>query len=642
VKRLASAVVALTIGGCTCNLLPAPESRAASLPQAVDVPVGARHDVLIVACQDKLTLLDFVLPVASTLFFVGMGRLDAALYLPDALAESAIPKCKPTPYTVEKAAITGSAFSLETTGNPRAFTAHSTAEGEVTFSAEVVANGQRIPVASTLRAWKPDKLYFSPRCDDAPSAERLDGWIPAGKTFGIDFSLFHQDQRLNGYGVFGVSHPRLTIHQDGAFLSALVAEERGPFTVTSDIDSAFSLALTAYGPEAYDALTLTRQTTEPVFVGGTTLLVPEATIGGKVPCVDGYARTLTIEDPAVCVFHGLPGAKATVFGNKPLQLDARATGRCRISVTLEGTARTAAVEFPVFRAFEAIATPTALNHPAVHVTDLWATGPDSLVAVGWKDEVSGNLDHFTLRRVNGAWSGPQFNHPPRTLWSVHGSGSTALAVGNDGWGMQWDGTTWARFNTDAGVTLNDVWVRSPADAYAVGDQGTALHFDGATWSPFDAGTSATLRSVWGDDAGVLVVSASGTAQRLGDGPAADLFPADAGFLAGRITGSGSNDVWVLSSNSAMHFDGLRWSLVDFGLSSGMRLTGLWSPGGGFAYALVEGGSGTPSVARWDGRRAVVIPLPAEATAIGGYGDQVLVLGKTSLSRYRHDPADVFP
>jgi hypothetical protein len=131
------AVALLVCSGCNCNLIPDPQKRAASVPPSATVAVGATHDVLVIAGQDRVTLTRFVFPVAATALFVGLGRLDAAFYLPGALTKAAIPQCETVDFAVSGAKLDGSGFTLEATMNPNAFKAHATGEGEATFSAQV-------------------------------------------------------------------------------------------------------------------------------------------------------------------------------------------------------------------------------------------------------------------------------------------------------------------------------------------------------------------------------------------------------------------------------------------------------------------------------------------------------------------------
>src|SRR4030042_147839 len=90
----AALAILLGASGCGLNILPDPEVMAAALPSEADVAVGATHDLLLAACQDHLTLMGLVAPVAVTAVFVGLGRLDAVFYLPGALVEAAVPSCK--------------------------------------------------------------------------------------------------------------------------------------------------------------------------------------------------------------------------------------------------------------------------------------------------------------------------------------------------------------------------------------------------------------------------------------------------------------------------------------------------------------------------------------------------------------------
>lgn len=76
----------------------------------------------------------------------------------------------------------------------------------------------------------------------------------------------------------------------------------------------------------------------------------------------------------------------------------------------------------------------------------------------------------------------------------------------------------------------------------------------------------------------------------------------------------------------------------------LRLGRPWPMGDGHVYIVAtrNAGSSLPSgaVIRYDGTKAVVLPVPS-AVSIGGWGNDVVVLGEDAIYRYRHDPADVF-
>lgn len=649
--RLVVAVVVSSLGsGCVCT----GDSRAAALPQSANVALGASHDVLVVACQDRVTLLDFVFPVAATALFVGFGRLDAAFYLPDALVEAAVPQCKDTRYSVSGAKLEGAAFELEPTANDKAYKLHSRAEGESTFSAVAKVGNESIEVSTTLTALKPDRLELTLQCDTAWTGEEvLQGWVPVGGTVGFQQRLFRGTTPLTGYGLIGFSSPGLVVEQQhAAGVAVTVSAPRGPFTVTSPLDPAFSLQLTAYDATDVDRFVLERVTPELLFVGQKTQVRPIATIGGKVPCRSGGIRTLTIETPSVCRFLNPDGPTALSSRNYPVDVEALAPGPCRMSMVLPGSPLTASLELPVFRGFEATPLPEAATKPPYYLLDLHVEASEDLFLAGWKDEISGRTESATLRRLNGAWGTLQTARPPRHLQAIHGARGTGaiFAVGYSGSATRWDGAKWAQVDAGTAEDLNDVWVNGANDVYAAGEKGTLLHYDGAQWASLDAGVTADLRRLWGDGAGNLyVVGWSGTVKRYDGASFTDLLPGaagDAGFNANFVTGSGPADVWVNTTSQALHWDGVSWQSHRFGSGGGNQIKQVWPVGDGYAYVLMQLGVGgslpRAQVVRFDGTKSVVIPLPGDARAITGIGNEVFILSGKALLRYRHDPADVFP
>lgn len=653
-NTLLSVLVPALATSCGGNILLDPDSRAASLPSEADVAVGATHDVFVMACQDKVSLADVLFPVAATALFVGLGRLDAAFYLPGAVVKGANPRCKEVEYSVTGAKLEKDAFELEATANDKAFKAHARREGEVKFSAKAVIGGEEFDVQSTLRAWKADRVEMALLCDRQFGGELLPTHVPAGERVGFVHKLFSGDRLLSGYGFVGIQSPQLTFEQQGDTVNAVLPSRTGPFSITSDIDPDFKLDLIAYDANDFDSLTLERQTAETIFVGAKTKVRALATIGGKLPCVPSFTRTVTISTPTVCRFLNPEGPIYRDWRNVPGELEALAPGSCSMAVTMPGTSRTASLDIPVFRGFEPHVVLPSSNAVTSPYVDFWLEGSDAFHLVGL---IVGNLgaESVTLRRTAGAWGQPKILQRPEQLQSVHGaSGTQAIyAVGNRGGAARWSGAEWVGY--DAGTTgdLNDVWVNGVDDAYAVGDKGTFRHFGSNGWSALDAGTGVDLRSLWGDGAGNLYVAGnSGFVRRFDGASFSEVLPpgfSDAGFQAIGVVGSRPSDLWVHSSKEGLHFDGGGWTRTlfvpaDAGFTT--QVTRMWPVGDGYTYMLVRRavGSSLPyaTVDRFDGTRSVPIPVPLTTRAITGIGNDIYLLTANAILRYRHNPADVFP
>ncbi len=643
-QQVLAAVLLLGILSCNQNLLPDPESRAAVVPQEADVAVGATHDLLVAACQDKVTLTDLVLPIAATTIFVGLGRLDAIFYLPEAQVAAAIPECDPVEYGVSSAAVDRAAIDLESTGNPKAFKAHVRAEGETRFSAKVQVDGEELDVQSTLRGHVPNQVQFAPRCDSTFSAEtaKLENWLPAGGSVEFSHRLFRDQLPLSGYGLYAVDDPRLSIRECGrGALTVGLPAQRGDLSLSSRFDPSLSLSLHLYDRSDIDGLTV-EAPSEPFFVGHVLSVTVRASIGGKVPCVWAFPRTVTIETPDVCSFDGRPDSSSLpMHRNGAMPLKAAAPGTCRVRVTLEGTSLSDVVELPVYRTFEHVPFNEEL-HPAIHLTDLWVSSANELFIVGWKDDVAGYLESVVFRRSNGAWDRMQQPFGAKVLRAVHGSRTdgAVFAVGNNGRVARRAGASWTVMDTGVDQTLYDVWVFSANDVYAVGDNGTFLHFDGSSWTSIPTGGTARFTSIWGASPNDLWLVGWGPVMlRYRNGTLESSLPAEvpAAFNAPNgISATALDDVWVVDNDSVLHSNGQSWTQYPLVQPTGSVLRSIWAVGDGSAYAL--GSSSSKSSARWLGpTRTAALPVEG-AVAITGLGTDVYVLSDKRLFHYVHDPA----
>ena len=642
----ALAVVACA-GACTENLLPDPESRAVALPPEADMATGSTHDVLVVACQDRVTLVDILAPAVITAIFVGLGRLDAVLYLPEAQEAAFIPSCDPVDYAVSDARVDGEGFALEPTGNPAAFSVTASADGEGTFHARVTIDGEHLEVSSTLRAWTPNRIEFAPTCDVADSPALLEGWVPAGGAARFQHRLFRDDLLLAGYGITAASHPRITVTPIGRGDATVeIAEETGPFTVTSEYDPVFALELTAYDVSAYDAFAFTRETDEVFFVGATTHLRVAATIGGSVPCVSGHSREIVIETPDVCGFDGRPDLSRNALPyDGVVAVTALAPGRCDLRATLPGTAFEETIQIPVFDTFEPLGLGTELDL-SQEVLDVSVVGPEDVVIVGWDEESAGRLDGLVLRHTAGEWTAPLTLRASSTMRATAGTSDLVFAVGNDGRVVRLRGTEWTMEETGVDEELVEVWAFSESDVYAASDEGTLVHWDGAAWTIVPHGVTARPATLWGAPDGDLYVGfASGPIVRW-DGATANDF-ALPGVMPltslSSIHGFSATDLYVTTFNRVHRFDG-----------TAVVTTALEHDAGDTAFDGVPVSDGTLYVLRRRGMRAFVdrvTDTQVVSMPLSGYGrpisldvdgDTVWALTEDSLHRYVHDPTVAFP
>jgi hypothetical protein len=144
------------------------------------------------------------------------------------------------------------------------------------------------------------------------------------------------------------------------------------------------------------------------------------------------------------------------------------------------------------------------------------------------------------------------------VWSE----SEALAVGDAGTVLRFDGERWN--DEDAGTVETLLSVRGYAarGAYACGTAGTVLRRTRAGWESMDVPTGAFLSDVWGTAGFVAVVGDGGTAWvRRASAWEATPTPVDGLLLA--LFGRAPADLYACGRDGAIiHFDGDRWESVE--------------------------------------------------------------------------------
>lgn len=141
----------------------------------------------------------------------------------------------------------------------------------------------------------------------------------------------------------------------------------------------------------------------------------------------------------------------------------------------------------------------------ITLLSLWADNQGTVIAVG--DE--GYILHHNPE--TGRWrrmpSGTQ-----SALYNVWGlDAQHALAVGDFGLVLRWNGTRWDEFNVGTEQFLFDVWGRALDDLYVVGLSGTIGHFDGQRWSLSPVRSRADLLAIAGSKHHIAAVGAAGAA-----------------------------------------------------------------------------------------------------------------------------------
>lgn len=151
---------------------------------------------------------------------------------------------------------------------------------------------------------------------------------------------------------------------------------------------------------------------------------------------------------------------------------------------------------------------------------VWSPGPDEVWIVG--------LGGVALHRHDHTWT--VLDVPlPRPLFTIHGNGADALAVGGFLSGMAVRVTNDGLEDVTApGMPqLNGVWVRPDGTATAVGVQGAVWSWDGTSWAAVSGvpRTSLDFHSVYADpDGGVWAVGGFVVSDPLHGGMLAHLGP----------------------------------------------------------------------------------------------------------------------
>jgi hypothetical protein len=155
------------------------------------------------------------------------------------------------------------------------------------------------------------------------------------------------------------------------------------------------------------------------------------------------------------------------------------------------------------------------------------------------------------------------------LLAVDGTpdGSSVWAVGTLGSAFRQCRGSWYSIDTSTPEDLHDVWSPSADFALAVGENGTVIRWDGSNWSKLTAPVTTTLLSVWGssptdvwvggapDKDGLVLAHYDGaTWNRVGGWE--NLTTASVNSIRGR----GPADVHAVGG-VVLHFDGTAWSQV---------------------------------------------------------------------------------
>lgn len=196
-------------------------------------------------------------------------------------------------------------------------------------------------------------------------------------------------------------------------------------------------------------------------------------------------------------------------------------------------------------------------------------------------------------------------------------GVNAIAVGDEGTILHYDGADWSAMESGTTNDLFAVWGCGMENVYAAGDSGTMLLFDGMTWSAMDCGTTEPIRALWSSDgsqschAGWVAVYAltGGTPGSLllydywtGPVPVWQSFPSGSSEELVNIMGFQNNyapyfELCAVGRNGAVHFfNWTDWHQSDTGITDDLFAVAGEAPD--HLFVVADNGNVYQNTKRW--------------------------------------------
>jgi hypothetical protein len=224
------------------------------------------------------------------------------------------------------------------------------------------------------------------------------------------------------------------------------------------------------------------------------------------------------------------------------------------------------------------------------LNDVTAVSSQEAYAVGARYQsncANGNYNYNILRWNGTAWtqlttattpSIPAATTTNSNLNGVHvigtngnSTGNFGFAVGDGGFILQFNGTTWTKITSPTTQNLEAVLVVSATEAWAVGAAGVILKWNGTAWATVTSPTTTQLNAIT-----MLDATLSGTAQSgwaVGNAGVAVTYNGTRWAL--NSTGNtnnmngvaqfNNNDVWAAgNAGTIMHWDGTAWTSIASG------------------------------------------------------------------------------
>lgn len=179
------------------------------------------------------------------------------------------------------------------------------------------------------------------------------------------------------------------------------------------------------------------------------------------------------------------------------------------------------------------------------------------------------------RLSSGNWETLNIAPDLLDVWTT--SASNAWAVGEYGFVLRWNGSSWQRQSTPSLATLYSVWALSSNEAFAGGDNGTLLRWNGTAWTSMSFPTTSRVFAIWGTAANnVFAATDVGEILRY-NGTAWALQTTVTGnaTLLG-LYGSSATDAYVVGTGGTMlRYNGTTWSAFN-SPDAVSTLFGIWT------------------------------------------------------------------
>ncbi|HJQ12666.1 MAG TPA: hypothetical protein VJ840_16675 [Gemmatimonadaceae bacterium] len=328
------------------------------------------------------------------------------------------------------------------------------------------------------------------------------------------------------------------------------------------------------------------------------------------------------------------------------------SGISTVSVTFSATlagSTSPAQERPAILHYDG-ASWSVVYHPAVvqgvvTLLSIWGSSSSSIFAVG---EYCG-VEAF-VKYEGTSWSPDAPEGPPGCTGlgpienNVAGSSASNIfriqsgnlpPSGSASEVQHFDGTSWTNAyghgcpsgSPSCGFRLNATWTDSPNNAVVVGNLGFIVHYNGSSWTEATSGTTSNLLSVWGVASAttprVFAVGDAGTILTY-DGTSWQAQSSGTTQTLRSVWGTSATDVFAVGDGGLiLHYDGTRWSTQN---SSGHTLYGVWGTSPTSVFAVGDG----PTVLYYDGSTwtAKSVGIPIDLRAVWGSGaNDVYAVGK---------------